>query len=126
MRRERKTLLTAQCLMISLRYRSVSISSVPPGIIDKNLTVGIDWQTVYIKSSSSLYAVFRLCSPDNKSLPLSPECHPPAAVRSVPLYDGPSPGPDGGYRDRKTLCLQPAGGGAHSGKTELALSQGHV
>lgn len=57
---------------------------------------------------------------------LSPECHPPAAVGSVPLYDGPGPGPDGGYRDSQTLCLQPAGGSAHPGTTKLALPQGHI
>ena len=60
------------------------------------------------------------------SLVLSPECNPSAAVGSVPLYDGPGEGPDGGYRDCQTLCLQPARGCAHSGTTELALPQGHV
>lgn len=57
---------------------------------------------------------------------LSPGCHPPAAVGSVPLHDGPDTGPDSGHRDSQTLCLQPAGGGPHPGATELALPKGHV
>lgn len=62
----------------------------------------------------------------NSLISCSTECHPPAAVGSVPLYDGPGPGPDGGYRDSQTLCLQLAGGSTHSGTTELALPQGHI
>lgn len=79
-----------------------------------------------IKLSSPSALLFLFNHQTLKSFPLSPECHPPAAVGSVPLYDGPSPGPDGGYRDSQTLCLQPAGGSAHSGTTELALPQGHI
>lgn len=61
-----------------------------------------------------------------RSLTLPPERHPPAAAGPVPLYDGPGPGPDSGHRDSQTLCLQPAGGGAHSGTAKLALPQGHL
>lgn len=43
-RRERKTLLTAQCLRISLRSRSVSTSIIHLRNIDQNLTVGINRQ----------------------------------------------------------------------------------
>lgn len=43
-RRERKTLLTAQCLRISLRSRSVSTSIIHSRNIDQNLTVGINRQ----------------------------------------------------------------------------------
>lgn len=42
-RREGKTLLTAQCLRISLRSRLVSTPITHPGSIDQNLIVGIDW-----------------------------------------------------------------------------------
>lgn len=72
--------------------------------------------------SSLCVAVF-----DHRSSPtLSPECHSPAVIGSVPLYDRSSSGPNRGHRDRQTLCLQSAGGGAHSGPAELALSQGHL
>lgn len=43
-RRERKTLLTAQCLRISLRSRSVRTSIIHSRNIDQNLTVGINRQ----------------------------------------------------------------------------------
>lgn len=107
MKRERKTLLTARCLRINPRSRSVSISSAP-----------------YSWSSLTLLPLHRGSS--LISFPPLAGRHPPAAVGSVPLHDGPDAGPDGGHRDSQTLCLQPAGGRAHSGPTELALPKGHI